>query len=96
MSVSKKLTDENMKKLNDGYHETRREKRSDTPRRSLSLQERRELADASHVLGAHVGPYKIASIGNGKVYVGHECGEGGVFTVEQLLPYIEEFFREHF
>lgn len=42
-----------------------------------------------------VGQYKIANV-DGKLYVGHENGEGGIFTEIQLLPYIQEFFREHF
>lgn len=46
-------------------------------------------------IGVHVGPYKIANVGD-KFYVGHENGEGGMFTEAQLLPYIKEFFREHF
>ena len=46
-------------------------------------------------VGVRVGPYKIANVG-GRLYVGHDCGEGGTFTEAQLLPYIEEFFREHF
>ena len=52
--------------------------------------------EAPHVLGAHIGPWKIADIGGGKVYVGHESGEGGVFAAELLLPYLEEFWREHY
>jgi len=46
-------------------------------------------------VGIRVGPYKLADV-DGKIYCGRECGEGGTFGVEQLLPYIEEFFREHF
>lgn len=42
-----------------------------------------------------IGPYKLANV-DGKIYCGHVSGEGGTFTEAQLLPYIEEFFREHF
>jgi hypothetical protein len=43
-----------------------------------------------------VGPYLIVVRSDGKLYVGHSNGEGGTFTEAQLLPYIEEFFRENF
>jgi hypothetical protein len=44
----------------------------------------------------NVGPFRIINQSNGKLYVGHENGEGGTFTEAQLLPYIEEFWSEEF
>ena len=60
---------------------------------SSTPSERYSLGGA--YIGVRVGPYKIANVDD-KFYVGHEDGEGGMFTEEQLLPFIKEFFREHF
>jgi hypothetical protein len=63
------------------------------PMSTSTSEERYSLGGA--YIGVRVGPYKIANV-DGKLYVGHENGEGGTFTEAQLLPYIKEFFREHF
>lgn len=59
MSISKKMTDENMKKLNDGYRETLRENSSPTPEQKPSTAAQAAFnawwKDNANGLGFHIG-----------------------------------------
>jgi hypothetical protein len=63
-------------------------------KRKPTAKDGKALTD--QLMGVRVGPYKIANLSDGEVYVGHENGEGGVFREVKLLPYLFEFWRKEF
>jgi len=42
-----------------------------------------------------IGAWSIMNLGNGKVWIRHENGEGGEFDIEKLEALVAAFFAEN-
>ena len=63
-------------------------------KRTLTVADGRRLT--RNLMGIVVGPFRIANLTEGEIYVGKEDGEAGTFLESKLLPYLRDFWSKEF